>query len=193
MSHVASEHVRPARRVYPRRIHRVAPDRLPETDMRTRRGRKYLAAYRAALEEFPGAPGERIAEICRLRAIAEMAQQACLNGSGSPDNAIRCANVAHRAARDLMLTTKGSKSSDGSNALQAYLAARAQEADAAELEADVEVDLEFNKRPPFESAPASEHAAPDPDIAPVAIDDAGGACDPRQARRRAASAAPSAP
>jgi hypothetical protein len=134
MSHVASEHVRPARRVYPRRIHRVAPDRLPETDMRTRRGRQYLAAYRAALEEFPAADPARIAQIVRLRLLAEQEEGAALAGKGSADAAVRIANVATRAARDLMLTTKGNGKSDGSNALADYLAARAQEADDAELE-----------------------------------------------------------
>jgi hypothetical protein len=117
-----------------------------------------------------------------LRLLAEKAEAAALCGGGSGDAAIRAANVATRASRDLMLTTKGSKSSDGSNALADYLAARAQEADAEfeAVETDVEVDLEFNKRHPFESAPASAHVAPDPDFAPAEpieadAHDAGGA------------------
>jgi hypothetical protein len=138
--HLANAPVRLARR-FPRRTDRQGPDRLPHVDMRTRQGQRYRAAFKAALEEFPGAPGERIAEVCRLRAIAAAAQLACLNGSGSPDNAIRCANVAHRAARDLMLTRKGNGKSDGSNALSAYLAERAA-AEAIDPIEDVETEVD---------------------------------------------------
>jgi carotenoid cleavage dioxygenase-like enzyme len=127
--HLASEPVRPARRVYPRRIHRVAPDRLPKTDMRTRRGRQYLEAYRAACVEFPGAPADRVAQIVRLRLLAEQQEGAALAGSGSTDAAIRCANVAARASRDLHVTANGKPESAGASALHRYLAEIAEAAD----------------------------------------------------------------
>jgi hypothetical protein len=162
MSHVASEPVRPSRRVYPRRIHRVGPNRLPETDMRTRRGRQYLAAYRAALVEFDGADPSRVAQIVRLRLLAEQQEGAALAGAGTADGAIRLANVAVRASRDLHLTTRG-KQPDGSSALSAYLA----ELNARDAEDEAEVESEINKTGGLETSAEDEHAAAADDIAPL--------------------------
>jgi uncharacterized membrane protein len=95
------------------------------------------------VEEFPGAPAERVAEVARLRAIAALAQEACLTGNGTADAAIRAANVATRAARDLHAITKASgKSSDGANALADYLAERAAQQEAEDAVEALEADAD---------------------------------------------------
>jgi hypothetical protein len=102
---VVGEEMKP-RRPYISRTKLSSPDRLPGVDGRTRPGRQYRAAFHAALAEFAGAPAERVAEICRLRAIAALAQSAALSGAGTADAAIRTANAAARAGRDLQLTLR---------------------------------------------------------------------------------------
>lgn len=89
------------RRVYARRICRVAPDRLTGVDMRSRLGRSYAAAFIASLKEFPNAPVERVAELARLRSIASLAQQSALTGAGTTDSALKVTAAADRCARDL--------------------------------------------------------------------------------------------
>jgi hypothetical protein len=98
--HLAREPVR-SRRVYPRRIHRVAANRLTGVDMRSRVGKAYTSAFICAVREFPAAPADRVAEVARLRAIATLAQQAALVGTGGTDAALRATAAADRCARDL--------------------------------------------------------------------------------------------
>jgi hypothetical protein len=131
---LANEPVRPAR-THARRIVRRAPNRLPNVDMRTRQGKLYRHAFETALEQFPGAPAEQIAQIARLRLLAEQEKIAALSGRGSATVAARISNVAIRAAAALTAAAK-SKPTDGRNALAEYLASR-QDADV-ELEADAE-------------------------------------------------------
>jgi hypothetical protein len=71
--------------------------------MRSRVGRAYTAAFIGALQEFPGVAPDRIAEVVRLRTLATLSQEACLTGRGSADEALKAANVAARAGRDLRL------------------------------------------------------------------------------------------
>jgi hypothetical protein len=133
-----NEPVRPARR-FPRRTDRRAPDRLPNIDMRTREGKLYRRAFKAALEEFPGVPADRVAQVARLRLLAAQEETAALAGKGSADAAIRVANVAVRAAKDLKDTVKG-KPASGGDELAAYLAELADRQGADDVEAADDVE-----------------------------------------------------
>jgi hypothetical protein len=97
---LANEPVRPARR-FPRRTDRIAPDRLPSTDMRTREGQIYRRAFNAALEEFPSADPTVIAKLARMRLLAEREEIEALAGRGSATVAARIGNVALRLSREI--------------------------------------------------------------------------------------------
>jgi hypothetical protein len=155
---MASEPVRAPRR----RVHQLRDDRLHGLDMRTQRGRQYLAAFRAACQEFPGADPSRVAQIVRLRLLAEREETDALAGRVSVNDAVRAANTVARFERDLHLTTKG-KPAPGTQDLAAYLAELAnREADDEPVE--TETDSGINKGHPLESAAASEHLTGREDI-----------------------------
>jgi hypothetical protein len=130
---LANEPARPARR-FPRRTERSAPNRLPGIDMRTRAGKLYRHAFNAALLEFPGVDLTVIAQLARLRLLAEQEEIAALAGRGSAIVAARIGNVALRLSRDI--ASRGKPEAAGSSALQDYLASIAQ--DEVEPEAAVE-------------------------------------------------------
>jgi hypothetical protein len=115
-----------------RRVHQLRDDRVHHVDMRTREGRQYRQAYATALHEFAGADPARVAQVVRLRLLAEREETAALTGKvGSADNVVRLAHAAGRAARDLYLTTatKGKGGADGSAELNAYLTSIADDED----------------------------------------------------------------
>ena len=97
---LANEPVRPARR-FPRRTDRLAANRLPHVDMRTREGQIYRRAFNAALLEFPSADPTVIAKLARMRLLAEREEIAALSGRGSSSVAARIGDVAIRLARDI--------------------------------------------------------------------------------------------
>jgi hypothetical protein len=97
---LADDLARPARR-FPRRVDRIAANRIPGLDMRTREGRVYRRAFNAALEEFPSADPTVIAKLARMRLLAEREEIAALSGRGSSSVAARIGDVAIRLARDI--------------------------------------------------------------------------------------------
>jgi hypothetical protein len=112
----------------------ISPNRVLVLDMRSHEGRQYRAAFRAALDEFPGVDHSRIAQVVRLRLLAARGESDALSGKGTADAAIRLANVATRAAHAVHLTAKGSPVASGATALADYLAGlNATEADDAEV------------------------------------------------------------
>jgi hypothetical protein len=130
---LANDPVRPLRR-FPRRTDRIAPDRLGHVDMRTRQGKVYRHAFNAALLEFPGVDLTVIAQLARLRLLAEQEEIAALDGRGSAIVAARIGNVALRLSRDI--ASRGKPEAAGSSALQDYLASIAQD----EVEPDVDAE-----------------------------------------------------
>jgi hypothetical protein len=135
---LANDPVRPVRR-FPRRTDRIGPDRITDLDMRTREGQRYRKAFHAAAGEFPGADPARVAQIARLRLIAEREEIAALAGRVSANDAVRAANTVARFERDLHLTTK-SKPASGAMDLASYLAElNDQDVEAEEVEVEVEV------------------------------------------------------
>jgi hypothetical protein len=97
---LANEPVRPARR-FPRRTDRIAANRLPHVDMRTREGQEYRRTFNAALLEFPGVDLAVIAKLARIRLLAEREEVEALAGRGSATVAARIGNVALRLSRDI--------------------------------------------------------------------------------------------
>jgi hypothetical protein len=97
---LANAPARLARR-FPRRTDRIAANRLPHVDMRTREGQIYRRAFNAALLEFPSADPTVIAKLARLRLLAEQEEISALAGRGSTTVAARIGDVATRLARDI--------------------------------------------------------------------------------------------
>jgi hypothetical protein len=133
---LANDPVRPVRR-FPRRTDRVGPDRLTNVDMRSREGQRYRQAFHTASSEFPGAEPARVAQIARLRLLAEREETDALAGRVKPSDAVRAANIVARFERDLHLSSKG-KPASGAQTLSDYLATLHQDEEAEVEAAEVE-------------------------------------------------------
>jgi hypothetical protein len=163
---LANEPVRPSRR-FPRRTDRIGPDRLTNLDMRSREGQRYRKAFHAASSEFPGADPARVAQIARLRLLAEREETDALAGRVKANDAVRAANIVARFERDLHLTTKSKPAASGAQTLSDYLATLA---DQQEVEDEPEVETDSNKGGGLRIEAGSEHVAGAEDIAVVAVD-----------------------
>jgi hypothetical protein len=110
----------PARRT--RRIV-IRDSRLPNSDMRTRIGKRFLTILAGIKAEF-GADVDpvRAAEIARLKMITENAQFNCLEGKVNVDRVVRLSNLVTRKERELASLRRGNKPTSGSSELTAYLA-----------------------------------------------------------------------
>jgi hypothetical protein len=157
---LANDPVRPVRR-FPRRTDRIGPDRLTNLDMRSREGKRYRQAFHAASSEFPGADPARVAQIARLRLLAEREETDALAGRVKANDAVRAANIVARFERDLHLSSKGKPAASGAQTLSDYLATLHQDEDETEV---AEVEVEIIKSRPLESSAADEHAAALADI-----------------------------
>jgi hypothetical protein len=135
---LANESARLARR-FPRRTERSSPDRLPHVDMRTRAGKLYRHAFNAALLEFPGVDLSVIAQLARLRLLAEQEEIAALAGRGSAMVAARIGNVALRLSRDI--SSRGKPEATGQNVLQNYLAGLNAQQEAEDVEAEEQAEV----------------------------------------------------
>src|ERR1700722_18746078 len=95
MTTMASEPTRRSRRVV------VKPSRLGRVDMRSRAGKAFANALAAARAEFGDGEPHRVAEIARLRLIAERAQIDHLAGKVTLDRVVRAGNMLVRCERQL--------------------------------------------------------------------------------------------
>jgi hypothetical protein len=91
----------------------IRDDRLPSIDMRTRQGRRFAAILAAVRSEFGDADPIRLAEVARLRMIAEGAQRDALAGKLSLDRLVRISNLVVRSERQLTAVGRGKPSPAG--------------------------------------------------------------------------------
>jgi hypothetical protein len=117
----------------------IRDDRLSSIDMRSRAGKRFSQILAAVRSEFGDADPIRLAEVARLRMIAEGAQQAALAGKLPLDRLVRISNLVVRSERQLTAVGKGKPVSGGAD-LASYLAGLSDQEDETEVDAAESVE-----------------------------------------------------
>jgi hypothetical protein len=143
-----------------RRADLIRDDRLPSIDMRTRTGKRFSTILASIRAEFgDDVDPIRAGEVARLRMLGEAAQRDALVGKVSVDRVVRISNLIVRAERQMASVGRAKPGPAGQD-LHAYLA------ELAARDADAEdVEPEIIKTGGLSLAAATEHVAPDLDIA----------------------------